>query len=480
MQDWVVEELGTSDLGDRRLDKRLVRLVDKASQKPTLSIPAGCEGWNETIAAYRFFDNGKVTFEKVLEPHITSTLERIQSQEVVLALQDTTELDLTRPNRRVEDAGPMNCDARWGFFLHPMLAATPEGVPLGIAGAEIWARDPEEFARNQRDKKAREKKRKQVSIENKESHRWLKGYLHACEIQARSPGVQIVSVSDSESDIFECFAASAREDVPQKADFIVRGCQNRALAGGDPGEKSKLMDELALSKILGKVELEVSKNESKTHDGRKRKQPRSARRTTASVQAKRLRLRAPHRKGEKLPDVEMNVVLVREIDPPKDEPPVEWVLLTSLPIGSMEEVCRVIEYYCVRWQIEIYFRVLKSGCKAEDRQLETADRYKPCLALYMIVAWRVMYMMMLGRKCPEMPCDSVLSEDEWKAVYRIVKGEEPPREPPNLQKMVYMIASLGGHLGRKSDGPPGPKTMWIGMQRMMDFARAWRAFRVQA
>jgi hypothetical protein len=140
----------------------------------------------------------------------------------------------------------------------------------------------------------------------------------------------------------------------------------------------------------------------------------------------------------------------------------------------------VIEYYCVRWQIEIYFRVLKSGCKAEDRQLETADRYKPCLALYMIVAWRVMYMMMLGRKCPEMPCDSVLSEDEWKAVYRIVKGEEPPRETPNLQKMVYMIASLGGHLGRKSDGPPGPKTMWIGMQRMMDFARAWRAFRVQA
>ena len=480
MQEWVAEELGTSDLGDRRLDKRLVRLVDKASRKPTLSIPAGCEGWSETIAAYRFFDNGKVTFEKILEPHVASTLQRIQNHEVVLALQDTTELDLTRPNRRVKDAGPMNWDARWGFFLHPMLAATPEGVPLGIAGAEIWARDSEEFARNQRDKKAREKKRKQQPIESKESRRWLKGYLQACEIQARSPGVQIVSVSDSESDIFECFAAGAREDVPQKADFIVRGCQNRALVKEDPGQSSKLFDELASSKILGKVELEVSKNESKPNDGRKRKQPRSARRTTASVQAGRLTLRAPHRKGEKLPDVEMNVVLVREIDPPKDEPPVEWVLLTSLPIGSLEEVCRVIEYYCVRWQIEIYFRVLKSGCKAEDRQLETADRYKPCLALYMIVAWRVMYMMMLGRKCPEMPCDSVLSEDEWKAVYRIVKGEEPPRETPNLQKMVYMIASLGGHLGRKSDGPPGPKTMWIGMQRMMDFARAWRAFRVQA
>lgn len=480
MQDWVVEELRTSDLGDRRLDKRLVQLADKASRKPTLSIPAGCEGWAETIAAYRFFDNGKVTFEKILEPHKASTLERIQSREVVLALQDTTELDLTAPNRQVKGAGPMNYDARWGFFVHPMLAATPDGVPLGIVGAEIWARDPEQFSRNQRNKKTREKKRKQRSIENKESHRWLKGYLQACDVQAQSPGVQIVSVSDSEADIFESFAASTREDVPQKADFIVRGCQNRALAEKDSGENSKLLDELASSKILGKVELEVSKNESKTDDGRKRRQPRSARRTTASIQARRLTLRAPYRKGEKLPNLEINVVLVREIDPPEDEPPVEWLLLTSLPIGSMEEVCKVVEYYCIRWQIEIYFRVLKSGCKAEDRQLETADRYKPCLALYMIVAWRVMYMMMLGRKCPEMPCDSVLSEDEWKAVYTIVKGKEPPSETPNLQEMVYMIASLGGHLGRKSDGPPGPKTMWIGMQRMMDFARAWRAFRPRA
>jgi hypothetical protein len=236
------------------------------------------------------------------------------------------------------------------------------------------------------------------------------------------------------------------------------------------------LKELSSAKILGEAEVRVSKNEPKSKDDRKRKQSRSARTVTTTIQAKRVKLKSPYRKGERLPDVEVNAVLVREINPPKDETPVEWLLLTSLPINSFEEVCLVIEYYCQRWQIEIYFRVLKSGCKVEERQLETQDRYRPCLALYMIIAWRVMFVMMLGRECPDMLCDTVLGENEWKSVYMIVKHKEPPKEVPTLQEVVYMIASLGGHLGRKHDGPPGPKVMWIGMQRMMDFAQAWRTF----
>jgi hypothetical protein len=168
--------------------------------------------------------------------------------------------------------------------------------------------------------------------------------------------------------------------------------------------------------------------------------------------------------------VEINAVLVRETNAPEGEEAIEWLLLTSLPINSWKKVCRVIDYYCCRWQIELYFRVLKSGCQVEKLQLETAKRFKACVALYMIVAWRVMYTLMMGRECPELPCDQIFGDDEWKSVYAVVQREVPPKKPPTIGEIVPMIASLGGYLGRMHDGPPGPKVMWIGMQRMADLA----------
>ena len=194
-----------------------------------------------------------------------------------------------------------------------------------------------------------------------------------------------------------------------------------------------------------------------------------------TIQAARVKLRAPSRPGGKLDNVEVNVVLVTELNPPPGAEPIEWVLLTDLSIGTVEDVLRVIDYYTCRWQIEIYFRVLKSGCKVEESQLEAAARFEPYLALNMIVAWRIMHVMMLGRECPDLPCDIALDDDEWQAVYAAVKKETPPSQPPPMKTIVGMIASLGGWLGRKCDGPPGPKAMWIGMQRMTDLALGWCA-----
>ncbi len=174
-------------------------------------------------------------------------------------------------------------------------------------------------------------------------------------------------------------------------------------------------------------------------------------------------------------DVQDNAVLVTEPNPPPGVEPIEWLLLTDLPIGTVEDVLRVIDYYTCRWQIEIYFRVLKSGCKVEESQLETAARFEPYLAMNMIVAWRVMHVMMLGRECPELPCDIAFDDDEWRAVYAMVKKQTPPAQPPSMKTMVGLIASLGGWLGRKCDGQPGPKAMWVGIQRMTDLAAGWRA-----
>ena len=176
-----------------------------------------------------------------------------------------------------------------------------------------------------------------------------------------------------------------------------------------------------------------------------------------------------------MPDVVVHAVLVTEPNPPPDAEPVEWLLLTDLPIGTRDEVLKVVDYYTCRWQIEVYFRVLKSGCKVEESQLETAARFEPYLGLCLIVAWRVMHLMMLGRDCPELPCDVALDPDEWQAVYATVLQQAPPAEPPTMQTMVRLIGSLGGWLGRKCDGEPGPKAMWVGMQRMADLALGWRA-----
>ena len=475
MQEWVEKELKTSELGDSRLDARFRTVTNDLSQKPSVSIPAACNGWNDTLAAYRFFGNKRVTAENILAPHQKATTERIQKQETVLLVQDTTEIDVTRRHVIMSGSGPLNEANRFGFYNHAILAVTPDKIPLGVIGTDIYSRDLNEFLENLKDKKERAKKSGCKPIEEKESFRWLEGYRLACEVQNQCPGTRIICISDSEGDIYECLTEGSVK-IENKADWIIRACQDRCLAGQAEGLciSPKLWKAVSKAEILGNLEIEVKKNEPKSKDKRKRKQKKTARDATVTVQAKRVEMKAPYRKGLKLENVEVNAVSVREINGPEDEPPVEWLLLTSLSISSFEDVCLVIEYYGCRWQIEIYFRVLKSGCKIEDRQFESAENYMPCLAIFMIVAWRVMSVMMMSRKYPEMPCDTVFSEDEWKAVYVIVKKQKYPPEAPKLEESVKMVAHLGGYLGRKKDGPPGPKTLWIGMQRMMDYANAWR------
>ena len=479
MQDWVEQELGAANLGDKRLDRRFRMLTDCLSLRPSVSLPVACGGTTELTAAYRFFGNERVTFASVFAPHQQATLERIRAQRVVLLVQDTTEVDLTRPEERMEGAGPLSDEDHWGVYDHVNWALTPERVPLGTVDAKVWARDLEEFRANQRlGKRAKEQKKKQTPIEEKESYRWVEGYRAACAVAVAASNTQVVSIADSEGDIYEYFAEAVAQKATRKAEWIVRACQDRILTPAEdagPGFQ-KLWEEVSQTKVLDTCEVHVSKNEPRSHDDRKRKQPRSARKAVVTIQAKRVMLKGPPRPDTKLPDVEVSAILVREVNPPEGEEPVEWLLLTSLPINKLKKVHRVIAYYTCRWQIEIFFRVLKSGCRIEDRQLQTADNYLPCLALYMVIAWRVMYVMMLSRTCPDMSCAEVFTEAEWKSVYVVMRRQSPPQTPPTLQEMVTMIGRLGGHLGRKHDGPPGPKAMWIGMQRMMDMAISWEAF----
>jgi hypothetical protein len=474
MQSWIEEELRTADLGDKRLNARFKLLMDRMSHKPSLKFPAACRGRAEVEAAYRFVDHPRVTVEQLLAPHRQSTIQRVADHRVVILAQDTTENDLSRRRERMVGAGPLNDPTRLGLLVHLLFAVTPEKLPLGVVHVAIWARDPGAVARPKKEKDAERRKK---PIEEKESFCWLLGYRQACQVAQACPQTQIVCVSDSDGDIFECYFEAEVAQTGRKAEWIVRASDDRGLLPTDSGDTpvGKLFGQMASRPVLTTLELEVTYREAKSHDGRKRKKERRARTAKVSVQVAHVKLKQPRRRdGKELVDVEVNAVLVREGVPPEGEEPIEWLLLTSLPIADLPQVLAVVEYYCCRWQIEVYFRILKSGCKVEASQLETAHGYEAYLILCLIVAWRVMYLLMLGRVRPEVPCDTVLEVDEWQAVYAVMNEQSPP-SPPLLGEMVSLIAKLGGYLARKCDGPPGPKAMWVGMQRMTDLALGWRA-----
>jgi hypothetical protein len=357
MSSWTEEELRTADFNDKRLDRRFRLLVDRLSRKPALKFNAACRGRAEVKAAYRFVNNPSVTAAQVLAPHRAATLQRIASCPVVLLSEDTSEVDLTRPNEHIEGGGPLNDPDRIGFHLHNLLALTPQRLPLGTVHTTIWARDPEAFARPAADKAAQ---RKAKPIEDKESFRWLDGYRQACAVATACPQTQIVIVSDSESDVYECLAEGQQPAAAgqRKADWIIRACQDRAVvlpknAAADAPPPPLLFTQVAATPVVQHLTIEVSQRQPKSHDGRKRKQARSARKAVVTVQAARLTLRGPARPGGRLADVTCNAVLLREVKPPAGEPAIEWLLLTDLPIDTVEQVLQVVEYYCCRWQIEI-------------------------------------------------------------------------------------------------------------------------------
>ncbi len=467
---WIMEELQTADLDDRRLNRRLREVLQQLAHHPAVSIPAACGGHTEMTAAYRLFDNPKASFETILRPHGEATRRRMAEAAVVLLVQDTTELDLTRPVESVAGAGPLDGGVRRGVLLHPLHAFTPEGTPLGTLRALSWVRAEEVICANRT-----RRQRALTPIEQKESRRWVQMLEQAAEESKRHPRTQLICVADSEADIYELLAQGA--GAPQ-VQWIVRACQDRAVVA-ESGDTPHLhlRERLQGQPVLFRQTIQVRGRQAKIScETRGRRQPRQSRRAQVEVRAASVTLRPPRRPDRTLPPVQVNGVLVREISPPKGEPAVQWLLLSSLPVATVEQVRQVIQYYCVRWMIEVFFRVLKCGCRVEQRQFEHLDRFLSCLAVYLIVAWRTLYLCRLGRDCPQISCEAVFEPAEWKAVWQVTQQSKPPKQPPSLGQMIVWVAQLGGYVHRPRSDPPGPQTLWIGLQRVYDFAICWRQF----
>ena len=442
---WAAAEMRGADLGDKRLNRRAIQILERLGDKPNFSIPAACRGWGETLAAYRFLENDKVQAEDVLAPHTEATLERMREHAVVLGVADTSELDYTG-KKDIRGLGPLTYEAQQGLYLHLMLAVTPERLSLGVLEALCWARDPAGYGKSA--------EQAGCPIEEKESIRWLESYRYLSDLAAKLPDTQLVLVSDREGDIYEIFDEAERRAGP-KAECLIRSQHDRRLVGG-----GNLWSEVARSEVLGEIEFDLSADSKKK---------RAARHVVQTLRVARVRLKAPYRSDRKLADLEVTVVHAREEEPPRGVERIEWFLLTSLAVDDFDSAAEIVQWYLCRWQIEVFFRVLKSGCKVEELQLELSDRLERAIAFFLIVAWRVLFLTMLGRTCPDLPCDAVFATEEWRMVYIVAKRRKPPSKPPTLNEIIRLVASFGGFLNRKRDGEPGPKTLWIGLQRVRDF-----------
>jgi len=466
MDGWIMEEMQTADLRDKRLERRLNKLLDSLSKSSTASIPGACNDRAEMVAAYRFFDNEKIEFENVLEPHIDATYKRIAEQAVVLMVHDTTELDLTRPASQMQGTGPLHQGKRCGALLHPLIAFTTDGTPLGTAYAEAWSRqshsDKPKLSANQRRVACNGK-----PLSQKETYRWLQTAKQCQTIKAHCPDTQLIMVADRESDITEVIDYCSSQD---DFDWVIRGGVDRILSKSKQSEAStKVRDKLLEGKTRLKKKMRIRSRVSWGSASLKHH---------PSQACGKVSLNDPRRSvgQRKVDGVTVNAVLVGEIDPPEGVQPVEWLLLTSLPIESVQQLEAIIDHYEKRWVIELYFKVLKSGCKIESRRFEHMDRFLPALALYMIVAWRSLHVCRVSRTMEDSSCELIYEKAEWQSVWQIVKRSPPPKRPPRLMEMTKIVAQLGGYVNRKNSGPPGPQTMWIGLQRMHDIASCWNAF----
>jgi len=450
--DWAEEEFGGARLGDQRLRQRLLILVRDVYARPQAHLPQACQTRAKTKAAYRFLAHRETSMDALLQPHLEATRQRIAAERLVLAVQDTTSLNYST-HRATDDLGPIGTQAEGalGLWLHSTLAFNTEGTPLGLLDVQCWARDGRQFGKHH--------ERKKRSIEEKESAKWLKSFRAVAEVQGRTPGTRLVSVGDREADIYELFQEAWAD--PQGPGLLVRAEQDRLRAEGQEHLWSWLEQQAA----AGVQEIRVP-----------RRGAQAARGARLEVRFAQVTLRPPRSKP-KLPALTLGAVLAQEAEAPAGIKPLRWMLLTTCPVGSFEGACEKLRWYTLRWGIEVYHRTLKSGCQIEQRQLGTAERLEACLAIDLVVGWRIFHLAKLGRETPAVPCTVYFEEAQWKALLAyLTKNPVPPAQPPSLGEAMRLVASLGGFLGRKSDGNPGTQTLWLGLQRLDDITETYRVF----
>lgn len=430
-------------LGDKRLDRRCNQLVDQFVKKPTTSIPQACGNWKGTKAAYRFFTNDKVNTEKILSAHYEETRKRIgESEGIVLVAQDTTDCDYTTHPRTL-GLGYLQGERLFGIKMHSALAISQVGVPLGLLSQTRWIRDIGEFG------KRRMPGKEKRPIEEKESNRWL---TTVREIEGRIPKrKEVVVTYDREADMYALFAMKRAANVH----LLVRAKHNRYLWG----IQKRLFAKVLGTDSEGTLTISVQKTPQ-----------RRIRQVNLTVRFTQVTLASKYGRGA----IRLWAVAAEEEEPPLGVQPIRWILLTTVSVGTYAKAVEVIDWYTKRWLIERFHYALKSGCKIEELQLQEKGRLERALAVYVIVAWKLLWITYEAREHPGESVAAILTQEEVEVLCAVSK--ESLQKSPTIHEAVRMLAKLGGFLGRKSDKEPGVKTLWIGMRRFTDMMTAWYIF----
>lgn len=455
--------------GDKRLTKRLIKLSDSLVSLPESSINQACGGWSETKAAYRFFQNENVNIAKILSAHVKRTVERAKNYTTILAIQDTSYISYNGHHKTTglckltSRMGTYNKIEGTGLIMHTTLATTPEGLPLGMLDQKISSRKPVPEEIKELKKKSHGNA---IPIESKESIRWLDSFQESCK-HFNAKNTRVVTICDREGDMYDFFELAHRIGAP----VLVRASQDRAINKVKRYSKKKsekLWSVVEKFPCQGTISIEVPARNNKP-----------SRVAILEVRFGVFTMNLPRNnfksRKENISDdglimsLPLTAIYVVEKNPPSEEEALEWMLLTNLFVRNFKEAVEKIRWYCLRWKIEVFHKILKSGFLVEECRLGTAARLRRYLTVISVIACRIFFITLIGRTNPDLPCTFLLNEVEWKILYlKIYKIKSCPNNIPTIKEAIRLIAQLGGFLGRLNDGNPGPITLWRGWRRLSD------------
>jgi hypothetical protein len=462
MAAWIEDELAGCKFADVRLEKRLRTLVERLAEGIGETIPMACQDWANTKAAYRFLSNPRVSEDDILAGHFQSTRDRFRGiGGLVLVLHDTTEFSFRReqPERighigriggRRDRTGQAQFYTTCGILMHSSLVVTTEGLPLGISAIKFWTR--KEFKGTNALKKKINPTR--VPIEEKESIRWLDNIKQTTTLMADPE--RCIHIGDRESDIYELFCTAH----DAHTHFLVRTCVDR-LAGDGQHTISEAMEAVDVKAnhcitVLDKKGVPVK--------------------AILELRYRRICVLPPIGKRSRYPELQLTVIYAQEANAPSGRDRIDWKLITDLPVTTPLQAIEKLEWYASRWKIETFHKIIKSGCKAEESKLRSADRLVNLIAVFCILSWRIFWMTMLNRSTSAAAAAIAFTPTECQLLDHLVPDPaKASSTKKSLSSYIIKVARLGGYLARAKDSPPGNLVIWRGLSRLTDIVLGFEA-----
>ena len=458
----IAQEFSGARLGDRRLEVRLVKLAEALAKSPAGSIPHASERKSDEDAAYRLLSHDSVSAGAILQPHFAQTVQRVADAGTVIVAHDTSEMTFGGTTRR-KGLGRLRSDKDQGFLAHVSLAVAANGSrrPLGVLGLHTWSRTAPRTSKKNGKKLSGPDYAK---LTNKESHRWMMQVQQTRELVAGA--ASLIHVMDREADAFPLLHA-----LVQAGDrFVVRNSRDR-VARGDDELVDKVRQLAARADDVVQLDVPLSRRPAKsTPASNKTFPPREARVARLAFAAVAVQLRRPSYVKNGPEWLPVNVVRVYELEPSAGVEPIEWVLFTTEPIETREQILAIVQHYRARWLIEEFFKAIKTGCAFEDTQLESYDGLVNALAVYIPIAWQMLLLRNLARSEPDASAEVALTPNQIEVLREC--GSRPLSPRPTIRQALYAVAALGGH---HISRPPGWLVLGRGMERLLLLETGWSA-----